>query len=532
MRHSLNHPFRLLTLASTIALVTACGSSNNDSSPAQREFAGVELATTLTPLGEVPSVKEEVKVLLSGGISEVQDRAGFSLYTFDNDPIGGSACVEGCLDTWPALLASEGQAAERPFTIIDRGDGNLQWALRDKPLYFFKNDLAAGDINGDGAGGLFHVATFAPVLENKENIDVVGEFLVASGTTLVGLPASDSAGFTPTLVNKDRMTLYTFDNDVVGQEPSCAGGCLGVWPPLLAEEGDTAVAPFSLIERELNAGEEDVQQWAYQGKPLYFFKNDIVAGDALGEDANPSFSFAHIVPVREGTSEVGTVLVATGRTKLTSDDLEVKLEAREGFSLYTSSNDQPGVSNCVGNCVDTWPALLAHEGAEAVAPFSFVDRGNGIQQWAVNGFPLYFFKNDVAPGDINGDDKGPFSLARVAPVAVETLTEIGSIFVGNGNLEDASGAADDTHQGFSLYVFANDESGVSNCSGGCAGVWPPLFAPEGSTDFGDFTVIERTDPEGLQWTYKGQPLYFFVNDQVPGDALGEAANPSFTPAKP
>ena len=531
MRNTIKQPFRVAALASAIALVTACGSSDSDSYSNERNLSQVELASVQSNLGEIPSVTGEVKVLLNNGVTEIQDRAGFSLYTFDNDPLGSSACVEGCLDTWPALLASPDDIADRPFTIIEREDGNLQWALRDKPLYFFKDDLAPGDINGNGAGGVFHVAIFAPVLENKENIDVNGEFLVASGEVLTTLPRADLVSFDTAIVDKDRHTLYTFANDVVGEAPSCNARCLEVWPPLLAEEDDKAIEPYSFVERELNSGEVEVRQWAYHGKPLYFFKNDIVAGDAGGEVANPAFSFANLIPVREGESEASTILMATGSVKLTSDDSEVKKEEREGFALYTSSDDVPGVSNCVGGCVEVWPPLLAHEGADATPPFELVDRGNGLQQWAVNGAPLYFFKDDLAPGDINGDDKGPFSLARIAPVAIASVTDVGSTFVGNGDLVDANGVADASQQDFSLYVFANDEIGISNCTGPCADVWPPLFAAAGSTDFGDFTVVERTDPEGLQWTYKGQPLYFFAQDSSPGEATGDGVN-GFSVAKP
>jgi len=78
--------------------------------------------------------------------------------------------------------------------------------------------------------------------------------------------------------------------------------------------------------------------------------------------------------------------------------------------------------------------------------------------------------------------------------------------------------------GMTLYIFTNDEPGVSNCSGGCADNWPPLTvegddlaAGDGVT--GELAVIER-EGGSMQVTYDGQPLYYWANDSAPGDATG------------
>jgi len=74
-----------------------------------------------------------------------------------------------------------------------------------------------------------------------------------------------------------------------------------------------------------------------------------------------------------------------------------------------------------------------------------------------------------------------------------------------------------------LYTFANDESGVSNCSGECLDKWPPFYVDPASVvegcDVGDFSTITREDGSE-QTTYKGMPLYYFFNDNNPGDTNG------------
>ena len=78
------------------------------------------------------------------------DAKGMTLYTFDKDAGGKSVCNGPCAENWPPLMAS-GDAKPSPnMTILVRDDGKKMWACKGKPLYTFKKDTAAGDINGDG----------------------------------------------------------------------------------------------------------------------------------------------------------------------------------------------------------------------------------------------------------------------------------------------------------------------------------------------------------------------------------------------
>ena len=71
-----------------------------------------------------------------------------------------------------------------------------------------------------------------------------------------------------------------------------------------------------------------------------------------------------------------------------------------------------------------------------------------------------------------------------------------------------------------LYTFAKDMPGVSNCNDNCAKNWPPLSAAADAKPMGDWTVITRADGT-KQWAYKGMPLYTWIKDAKPGDATGE-----------
>lgn len=82
----------------------------------------------------------------------------------------------------------------------------------------------------------------------------------------------------------------------------------------------------------------------------------------------------------------------------------------------------------------------------------------------------------------------------------------------NGLLADATGRT--------LYTFDKDAAGKSNCSGGCAAVWPPFVVSEGATAKDGFSIVTRDDGS-KQWAYKSMPLYYFASDAKPGDTLGD-----------
>src|SRR5262245_27100525 len=60
---------------------------------------------------------------------------GMTLYVFDKDAGGKSACNGPCAANWPPLPAGADAMASGDWTIIVRDDGSKQWAYKGKPLY-------------------------------------------------------------------------------------------------------------------------------------------------------------------------------------------------------------------------------------------------------------------------------------------------------------------------------------------------------------------------------------------------------------
>ncbi len=92
------------------------------------------------------------------------DATGRTVYTYDKDEAGKSNCSGGCLAQWPAFIAKPDAVAKGEFGLID-ANGARQWTVNGKPLYYFAGDAKAGERNGDGKGGVWHVVPSKPAAQ-------------------------------------------------------------------------------------------------------------------------------------------------------------------------------------------------------------------------------------------------------------------------------------------------------------------------------------------------------------------------------
>jgi predicted lipoprotein with Yx(FWY)xxD motif len=112
------------------------------------------------------------------------------------------------------------------------------------------------------------------------------KMVAAAGLVLLsGLAAAQSAPAMAkdgTMVGANGMTLYTFDKDAAGSGKSaCNGPCAANWPPLAAGADAKDSGDFTVVTRD-----DGAKQWAYKGKPLYFWAKDTKAGDKTGDGVN------------------------------------------------------------------------------------------------------------------------------------------------------------------------------------------------------------------------------------------------------
>ena len=86
-----------------------------------------------------------------------------------------------------------------------------------------------------------------------------------------------------------------------------------------------------------------------------------------------------------------------------------------------------------------------------------------------------------------------------------------------------------------LYFFSRDADGKSACAGNCQSVWPKYYSSHAASSEGieddDIGTITLADGS-LQTTYKGWPLYYYANDEGPGDIQGDGVGGNWFVAKP
>ena len=161
---------RTLILGTLLAiLVAACSSGGGTAAPASEPPLASEPPAASAPASEAPASAAAggavtVMVAESDFGPILVDAEGKTLYMFKPDTAGESTCYEDCEAAWPPLVVTgditvgEGLDAAT-FTTVARTDGSTQVKAGAWPLYYFANDAAAGDVNGQGQGDVWYVVS-------------------------------------------------------------------------------------------------------------------------------------------------------------------------------------------------------------------------------------------------------------------------------------------------------------------------------------------------------------------------------------
>lgn len=136
------------------------------------------------------------------------------------------------------------------------------------------------------------------------------------------------------------------------------------------------------------------------------------AGSGGGPAGDDIYDYGR-APATTGTTETTAPTeteapAAAGLGVAESSDGEHLVDA-DGNSLYLFVPDEQGASTCYDSCAATWPPLEGPlEAGAGVDPdmVGTVTRDDGVEQVTYNGWPLYLYAADSAPGDTNGQGVG------------------------------------------------------------------------------------------------------------------------------
>jgi predicted lipoprotein with Yx(FWY)xxD motif len=118
-----------------------------------------------------------------------------------------------------------------------------------------------------------------------------------------------------------------------------------------------------------------------------------------------------------GTTSSGDTSSAATSSSAAAEDAELQtadtdlgniVVDKEGMTVYMFDKDvqNSGASSCSGQCLEAWPPVVAESDDPTVdgvtGEVGTITRDDGSEQVTLDGWPLYYWQGDSAPGDTTG----------------------------------------------------------------------------------------------------------------------------------
>ncbi|MFI1649670.1 SCO0930 family lipoprotein [Streptomyces avidinii] len=217
------------------------------------------------------------------------DSAGLTLYRFDKDTAKPpkSNCDGDCAKTWPVVAAGDVTAAAGmdPALLgeVVRTDGSKQLTVAGWPAYRYNKDAKAGDVNGQGVGGVWFA--FGPDGKKAAKAEAAAPAPAAGGAAEADgkLSVAKDPKLGDHIVDGKGMTVYRFKPDTQWPMTSkCVGDCLTKWPVVAPVEKATdkgiVEKNYTVLNRPDGQKQQSVDCW-----PVYTFSGDKKPGDVNGQ---------------------------------------------------------------------------------------------------------------------------------------------------------------------------------------------------------------------------------------------------------
>lgn len=228
----------------------------------------------------------------------------------------------------------------------------------------------------------------------------------------------------------------------------------------------------------------------------------------------------------------------------TSPTLGSFLADSVGNTVYFFALDVAGSNTCTSAaCNPMWPVYYGGSNIRVPAGLNATDfttkkTTDGRSQTFYKGWPLYYFAPPVA--GVNTREAANQTNGNGIGGVWHVMNPTYGVVLGRTSVQDKTTqvVTSKTYlidaQGRTLYFFAKDNTfpntQPTNCTGGCASVWPALYlgtppivpSTLKASDFGTITreASTSTGPYGTttsttqQLTYKGHPLYYYAADNA------------------
>jgi len=244
------------------------------------------------PIGPPADVPPELDIVPFRTGRMLTTYKGFSVYSSDADEPGKSNCTGKCLSDWDPVVAPQTAKAKGEWSVVERSPGIKQWAYRGKPLYTYVHERRARAVTGSDNPGWHNVYTqraLPPPADFTVQDSRIGQVLAdKDGKTIYIYQCNDDAMDQQTCDHPDSPQVYrmaicgNFDPKV----------CQATFPYVKASPGAKSDSSlWTVVTIDPNTGKwakpgdaGAMQVWAYRGRPVYTYGDDLKPGDANGDN--------------------------------------------------------------------------------------------------------------------------------------------------------------------------------------------------------------------------------------------------------
>lgn len=246
----------LVALGLLMAVSFSCSDDDDKNDPTPTPTNDVQLKDNAT-LGKI-----------------LTDSKGRTLYYFSKDASGASACSGNCLINWPIYSAGDLTAIKLDAGLdkADFGtittDGKPQTTYKGWPLYYYKDDVVAGDVKGDNSNSVWFV------VKTDYTIMIASGQLVGNDGKSYKSDYTEGTGATQFFTDGKGRTLYAFVNDKNNKNNFTKADFSndGVWPIYTADLKSLPTGVDKTLFSTIDVFGK--KQLTYKGWPLYYFGLD------------------------------------------------------------------------------------------------------------------------------------------------------------------------------------------------------------------------------------------------------------------
>ena len=151
----------LIAAVALTVTAAACASNSSSSSTSAAASSSMSQSASAPPMPTPAAV--EVKTANAAGYGTfLTNQDGMTLYVYLLDEPGSApACTGSCLSSWTPVIVQgkpkAGSGVDAKALGTQKVGGVQQLTLGGQPAYTYSGDMAAGDLNGQGIGGLWYV---------------------------------------------------------------------------------------------------------------------------------------------------------------------------------------------------------------------------------------------------------------------------------------------------------------------------------------------------------------------------------------